>query len=246
MIANLLRFFAAVPALTIALTHAGTCPACWPLIGGLVSSLGLTFTCRNPVSASAHDRMPRDGHRCAGLRCTTRLPAVDCGGCSSWRNLDWEIHPRHSLVTLAGACLLVAAYLWSFWLRRPGTASGQSCCAPTSIEEGAVPEKMTNNLPIACALNQAQFAVRMELVKRLVQEAKECRKLPHGVGLSFEPVSRRVSELAKLVDLERACCPFLTFRIEASAGKPVWLELTGPPAAQEIIRELIPEIASND
>jgi hypothetical protein len=95
MIANLLRFFAAVPALTIALTHAGTCPACWPLIGGLVSSLGLTFTCRNPVSASAHDRMPRDGHRCAGLRCTTRLPAVDCGGCSSWRNLDWEIHPRH-------------------------------------------------------------------------------------------------------------------------------------------------------
>ena len=44
MIPNLRQLLAAVPALTIvALSHAGACPACWPLIGGLVSSLGLTF-----------------------------------------------------------------------------------------------------------------------------------------------------------------------------------------------------------
>jgi hypothetical protein len=246
MIANLRRFFAAVPALTIALTHAGTCPACWPLIGGLVSSLGLTLLAETRYLLLLM------------IACLAMaIAALGCGARRDYRPLIVGVVAAGviligkfildtSLVTLAGACLLVAAYLWSFWLRRRGKASGQSCCASTSIEEGAVPEKMTNNIPIACALNQKQFAERMELVKRLAQEAKECRKLPHGVGLSFEPVSRRVSELAKLVDLERACCPFLTFRIEASAGRPVWLELTGPPAAQEIIRELISEIASND
>jgi hypothetical protein len=125
-----------------------------------------------------------------------------------------------SSVTFAGAGLLIGAYLWSFWLRRPGRASGQNC-APTSTQKNSVAEQMTNNIPIACALNQTQLAERREMVERLAQEAKERRKLRHGVGLSFEPVSNRVTDLAKLVDLERTCCPFLTFRIEAPAGGAV-------------------------
>jgi hypothetical protein len=78
----------------------------------------------------------------------------------------------------------------------------------------AVPaaERMTNmDMPIACALNQAQFAERKRLVERLAQEATERRRLPNGVG----------TELAKFVDLERDCCPFLTFRIDAQPGEPV-------------------------
>ena len=150
-----------------------------------------------------------------------------------------------SPVTFGAVGLLVAAYLWSFWLRRPSkTSSCESCCAPTTTtaaEKSIAPETMTNpDIPIACALNQGQLAERKELVQRLAQEATERRKLPNGVGLRFKPVSGRVTELAKLVDLERACCPFLTFRIDAPAGGPVWLELTGTAAAQEIIRELIP------
>ena len=44
MISNVRQFLAAVPAVSIALlSHVGVCPACWPLIGGLMSSLGLTF-----------------------------------------------------------------------------------------------------------------------------------------------------------------------------------------------------------
>ena len=43
MIAKLRWFLAVVPTVTVALVHAGTCPACWPLVGGLASSLGLTF-----------------------------------------------------------------------------------------------------------------------------------------------------------------------------------------------------------
>jgi hypothetical protein len=53
-----------------------------------------------------------------------------------------------------------------------------------------------------------------------------------------------VSQLASFIELERACCSFLSFRIDVKAGGAVWLELTGPVAAQEIIRELI-EVPSN-
>ena len=148
-----------------------------------------------------------------------------------------------SPVTFGGVGLLVAAYLWSLWLRRPSKSSScQSCCAPpttTAAEKSIAPETMTNpDMPIACALSQGPFAERKELLQRLAQEATERRKLPNGVRLRFKPVSGRVTELAKLVDLERVCCPFLTFRIDAPAGGPVWLELTGTAAAQEIIREL--------
>jgi hypothetical protein len=145
-------------------------------------------------------------------------------------------------VTVGGVGLLIAAYLWSFWLRRPSKASAcQSYGAPATTaaaEKSIAPETMINSdIPIACALSHGQFAERKELVQHLSQEATERHELPDGVGLRFKPVSG-VTELAKLVDLERACCPFLTFRIDAPAGGPVWLELTGTAAAQEIICEL--------
>jgi hypothetical protein len=148
-----------------------------------------------------------------------------------------------SPLTVGGVGLLIGAYLWSLWLRRPSKASScQSYCAPATTaaaEKRIAPETMINpDIPIACPLSHGQFAERRELVQHLLQETTERRELPNGVGLRFKPVSGRVTELAKLVDLERACRPFLTFRIDAPAGGPVWLELTGTAAAQEIIREL--------
>lgn len=95
--------------------------------------------------------------------------------------------------------------------------------------------------PIACALGQAQFAERKRLVERLAKKATERQTLPNGVRLGFEAISGRATELAKFVDLERSCCPFLTFRIDAKPGERISLELTGPVAALQIIRELIPE-----
>ena len=39
-------------------------------------------------------------------------------------------------VTVGGVGLLIAAYLWSFWLRRPSKASScQSCCAPATTPQ---------------------------------------------------------------------------------------------------------------
>lgn len=93
--------------------------------------------------------------------------------------------------------------------------------------------------PIACSLNQAQFAERVQLANRLAQQALERRDLPEGVSIRFESLPGRMAELARFVELERACCPFLTFRIDAPAGGDILLELTGPADAQQIIRTLV-------
>ena len=98
--------------------------------------------------------------------------------------------------------------------------------------------------PIACALDQSQFAERKRLVERLVEQATERRTLPNGVRLRFEANAGRATELAKFVDMERSCCPFLAFRIDAKPGECISLELTGPIPAQQIIRELVPEAVS--
>ena len=70
----------------------------------------------------------------------------------------------------------------------------------------------------------------------------ETKLLCPGFGLetSAVDVSRPLST-AEFAELEQTCCPFLTFRIGLQPGKTVWIELTGPVAAQEIIRELIPD-----
>jgi len=132
MIANLRQFLAAIPALTISLIHAGTCPACWPLIGGLVASLGLTFLVETryllPLMVG-----------CLAIAIVTLYGArrdyrpLILGVAASGVILIGKFILDASLVTVAGAGLLVGAYLWSFWLRRSDKASScQSCCAPAA------------------------------------------------------------------------------------------------------------------
>lgn len=63
-------------------------------------------------------------------------------------------------------------------------------------------------------------------------------------GLDVSPLpdgyayrSEILSQLARLVDLERQCCLFLTFRITVEAGKPICLEVTGPLEAKTVIAD---------
>jgi hypothetical protein len=64
------------------------------------------------------------------------------------------------------------------------------------------------------------------------------RSLPLGYAYGFEPTAEVLAQLGGLVDLERRCCPFLTFRIVAEAGnQPIWLEVTGPEEAKSVIAD---------
>ena len=133
---NFRRFLAAVPALAIALAHAGTCPACWPLIGGLVSSLGVTFLAETRYLLPLMIACFAMAIAALGYGARHDYRPLIVGVVASCVILIGKFILGVSLVTVAGAGLLVGAYLWSFWLRRPGKASSdQTCCAPDTFRK---------------------------------------------------------------------------------------------------------------
>ncbi len=63
-------------------------------------------------------------------------------------------------------------------------------------------------------------------------------ELPDGYRCSFAATSDALTQIAQLVDRERQCCSFLTFKIVVEAlGGRMRLEVTGPSEAKAIIAE---------
>ncbi len=93
--------------------------------------------------------------------------------------------------------------------------------------------------PIACSLSGAKLIERRKTILDFVRAAAiETISLPQGYAYHFEPTSEVLAHLSRLVDLERQCCRFLTFRIICEAGnQPLCLEVTGPPEAKPLIAD---------
>jgi hypothetical protein len=63
-------------------------------------------------------------------------------------------------------------------------------------------------------------------------------ELQDGYAYSFGATSEALLQIVQLVDMERECCPFLTFKIVVEAGGgPMRLEVTGPMEANAMIRD---------
>jgi hypothetical protein len=90
--------------------------------------------------------------------------------------------------------------------------------------------------PIACTLTNPEMAERRSTILDTFRGAAlEVTSIPGGVAYRFPPTTSLLAQLFQLVDLERQCCPFLTFRLTIEAGnQPISLEITGPPEAQTI------------
>jgi N-acetyltransferase len=92
------------------------------------------------------------------------------------------------------------------------------------------PTEETKALPVACALTASELRERREIVLRKVRSAVlNVRELEDGYAYAFPLDSERLRELTAMIDLERQCCPFLSFRltVEESDGL-LLLEITGP------------------
>ena len=91
--------------------------------------------------------------------------------------------------------------------------------------------KTDSEAPFACsmtALSAAERAHHKELSAELHAAVKEIRELPNGYAFRFSGERRSLAMLSEWVSLERLCCPFFTFQIEAaSETQPVWLRMTG-------------------
>ena len=95
--------------------------------------------------------------------------------------------------------------------------------------------------PIACdmtAIPQDQRQVHIDTSKELFSRIEEFRELEKGYEFRFAPDV--IVRLAQFISLEKLCCPFLNFVVEAEAeGGPVWLRLTGREGVKAFIREEI-------
>src|ERR1051326_2897965 len=95
------------------------------------------------------------------------------------------------------------------------------------------------NYLFACTLTEDELRQRRQAIVDTFREMKvSSSDLPDGYGYSFAATSDAFLQIAQLVDLERQCCPFLTFKIvvEAASG-PMRLEVTGPSDAKAVIAQ---------
>ncbi|MGA7848946.1 MAG: hypothetical protein WCA13_07535 [Terriglobales bacterium] len=92
---------------------------------------------------------------------------------------------------------------------------------------------------IACTLTETEMRERRRTILDAFRGATlNVTSLPLGYVYRFEPTSEILTQLARLVDLERQCCPFLTFKIVIEAGnRSICLEITGPLEAKAIIAD---------
>jgi len=96
------------------------------------------------------------------------------------------------------------------------------------------------SIPIACTLTPEQLRCESaELLPGLCSLAESTTWTSSGIQLLFAPRSEHLQTIARVVDRERACCAFLTFRLEIPAGGgPFALEVTGPTGTTEFLAGL--------
>jgi hypothetical protein len=96
-------------------------------------------------------------------------------------------------------------------------------------------------LPVACALTPAQLSERREeLLSGLIRAATGRCELNEGFRYSFAADGGIVQTIARTIEMERICCPFLRFQltIEPAHG-PITLEVTGPSGTRELLDSLV-------
>ena len=94
-------------------------------------------------------------------------------------------------------------------------------------------------LLIACNLPSAELREhRRTILDSFRGAVLNVASLSQGYAYRFKPTSEMLAYLASLVDFERQCCPFLTFKIVIEAGnQPICLEITGPLEARPVIAD---------
>ena len=94
--------------------------------------------------------------------------------------------------------------------------------------------------PVACTLTpEQQRCNSAELLPGLSKMSSTQVWTPTGIRFSFRPESTALQTIAHVIDRERVCCAFLTFRLEVpDGGRDFQLELTGPPGTREFLAGL--------
>lgn len=99
---------------------------------------------------------------------------------------------------------------------------------------------MATDVPIVCTLSQSDYGARLTTIAALSREAlRHAERRGSTLDLRYAP--QAAARVRALVEQERACCSFLTFHLEETSDE-VRLIVTAPPAAAEVVPELLFEL----
>lgn len=92
--------------------------------------------------------------------------------------------------------------------------------------------------PLACvpgAIPAADRAVHLALAKQLFERMARARKeLRDGYAFQFD--ASALESVARFIENERRCCPFMTFELELPPESgPLRLRMTGPEGTRAVI-----------
>lgn len=108
---------------------------------------------------------------------------------------------------------------------------------------GSETRKADGEPPLACdvgAMDDEQIGRYRALRRLLDRDFVEVRELDTGYAFRHSSDANVLVALAEYVSLERLCCPFFDFVIEAGrGGGEVWLKMTGPEGAKEILEGVL-------
>ena len=102
--------------------------------------------------------------------------------------------------------------------------------------------------PVACRLDAFEPSGRAQhgrLVAELLAAALDVTEFSDGYAVRFPAKPFLFLRIARWIELERACCPFLTIRLEFERSAVAYrVSLTGPEGTKDVLRTELLRIPS--
>lgn len=96
--------------------------------------------------------------------------------------------------------------------------------------------------PLACvvdAIPAEERSAHFALIQRLFRSPRGTLPIEDGYAFTFAP--ELLMDVARFVENERRCCPFLTFTLEQGAdGGDLTLRLVGPVGTRRLLEAELP------
>ncbi len=89
---------------------------------------------------------------------------------------------------------------------------------------------------LVCTLAESELQERRTTVLDAIRaKAIDVQAIADGYSYRFSSSPELLTQLTQLIELERQCCQFLTFKLIVAPQQPITLEVSGPSAAKAII-----------
>jgi hypothetical protein len=92
--------------------------------------------------------------------------------------------------------------------------------------------------PITCTIDDQDVSGRIELIERMRRNLEHINRTEHGLLLTFPDRDDVEADVRNFALLEKDCCRFWGFGIEATDHR-VQLRWDGPPATHELLDSLL-------